>query len=235
MENKFKNIGQAVRALRKERQLTLQQLADSIPGNFDAGNLSRFERGEQGISENKLHELCAALGVSVSDLYAMTEGKRGLTLGPFTLNLIADKRSENVNPHAGKTPLISWNTAGTLTEQANNYQVGDAEDWLPCPPNCQENSTFALRLTGDSMDDGTAQGYHDGEIIFIDRTKSAAEHNADVLVKTHNGGVTFKRLIQSDGSWYLKPLNPNWPTKIIELGSSSHIVGRVLFSCRFRA
>jgi hypothetical protein len=36
METKFKNIGQAVRALRKQRQLTLQQLANPILKNIFA-------------------------------------------------------------------------------------------------------------------------------------------------------------------------------------------------------
>lgn len=134
----------------------------------------------------------------------------------------------------GKVPLISWVTAGAWEEPVDNYHVGDAEDWLPCPPNCNDKTTFALVITGDSMDDGTSQGYRDGDMIFVDGGKNTPEHNADVVVKNGDGYVTFKRLIHSNGLWFLKPLNPNWPEKIIELDKNSHVIGRVMFSGRMR-
>lgn len=157
-----------------------------------------------------------------------------LQLGPFNLHTIAEKKAEYENPHAGKVPLISWVAAGTWVDPVDNYHVGDAEDWLPCPPNCRENSTFALTVRGPSMDDGSPAGYRDGEMIFVDGSKIEPVHNADVVVKNGGGHVTFKRLIQSGSTWYLKPLNPDWPEKIIEMGPGSHIVGRVMFSGRMR-
>jgi len=142
--------------------------------------------------------------------------------------------SDNVSfkgyKETNKVPLISWVTAGNWEDPIDNYAVGYAEDWLPCPPNCKEKTTFALNITGDSMDDGTSSGYRDGEIIFVDGSKSEPAHNSDVVVKNGGGKVTFKRLINSNGTWYLKPLNPDWPDKIIELDSNCHIVGRVMFS-----
>lgn len=90
MSAKFSHIGQAVRFLRKEKKLTLQQLADAVT-DYDAGNLSRFERGDQGISETKLKEICDALITTVSELYALVEGRsQGLKLGPFSL-LVSNK------------------------------------------------------------------------------------------------------------------------------------------------
>lgn len=164
----------------------------------------------------------------------MDSVNKPLQLGPFSLHLIADQKSESANPRIGKIPLISWDAAATRVEPFDNYHADDAEDWLPCPPNCKENSAFALRVTGDSMDDGTPQGYHDGDLIFIDGSRNVPEHNADIVIKNGDGQLTFKRLTHSDGTWYLKPLNPNWPTKIIELGSDSQIIGRVVFSGRTR-
>lgn len=69
-----KKLGQVVRQLRKEKKLTLQQLADSIE-DYDAGNLSRFERDVQGISEPKLKEISSALGTTVSTIYAIRDGE----------------------------------------------------------------------------------------------------------------------------------------------------------------
>ncbi len=65
------SFGKALRKRRKALGLTLQQLADRIEA--DTGNLSRIERGGQGVSETMLHKLCAALDCSPAFLYAQAE------------------------------------------------------------------------------------------------------------------------------------------------------------------
>lgn len=67
-----KAIGKAIRALRKERELTLEQLALEI--GSDASNLSRIERGAQQPTQEILHALSLALKTSISALYAIAEG-----------------------------------------------------------------------------------------------------------------------------------------------------------------
>jgi len=42
------------------------------------------------------------------------------------------------------------------------------------------------------------------------------------------GEVTFKRLVIEGERRYLKPLNPNWPEKIIEVPDDARIVGVVI-------
>lgn len=65
------SIGQAIRTQRKSLHLTLQRLASQI--GADSGNLSRIERGEQGVSEAMLRKLCTALNCTPAFLYAQTE------------------------------------------------------------------------------------------------------------------------------------------------------------------
>lgn len=65
------SLGTAIRQQRKALHLTLQALADEV--GADAGNLSRIERGEQGITEVMLRKLCAALKCSPAFLYAQSE------------------------------------------------------------------------------------------------------------------------------------------------------------------
>lgn len=234
MTDTYASIGQIVRKLRKERKLTLQQLADQID-DYDAGNLSRFERGEQGVQSDKLKQIASALGTSVSKIHGLFEDpSEPLFDEAEQASMGVMEKSAPYYTHAGKVPLISWVTAGSWEDPIDNYHVGDAEEWLPCPPNCQENTTFALTVTGESMDDGGPNGYRDGEMIFVDGSKAEPQHNADVIVKNGGGKVTFKRLINSNGDWFLKPLNPNWPDKTIPLDSEATIVGRVMFSGRMR-
>ena len=59
--------------------------------------------------------------------------------------------------------LISWVQAGEWTEIAGNFELGEAEDLLPCPVPCSAD-TFVLRVRGESME----PKFHDGELIFVD-------------------------------------------------------------------
>lgn len=69
------SLGEALRKRRKALGMTLQQLAAKT--NADTGNLSRIERGEQGLSEAMLFRLCAALDCSPAHLYAQAESAAG--------------------------------------------------------------------------------------------------------------------------------------------------------------
>ena len=66
------SIGHAVRLIRKHRKMTLSDITDRIDG-YDTGGLSRFERGEQGVSEETLRQIAALLEVPITLLYAVAE------------------------------------------------------------------------------------------------------------------------------------------------------------------
>jgi amino-acid N-acetyltransferase len=79
--------GSAIRQRRKALGLTLQELAKRV--DADTGNLSRIERGAQGLSEAMLHRLCAALDCTPASLYAHAEAAAGTsTQSGSRLNLL---------------------------------------------------------------------------------------------------------------------------------------------------
>lgn len=125
----------------------------------------------------------------------------------------------------GKLPLISWVQAGTWETAVDNFAVGDAEDWLDCPVP-HSGSSYCLHVVGDSMDDGTYEGYREGEIIFVDPEVHAVPGD-DVVVRTPDGKVTFKRLKRDEDGLYLFGLNGK---KIIPLVEGSVFCGTVIFS-----
>lgn len=88
------HIGRVVRRRRKSKKLTLTDLANMIT-DYDAGNLSRFERGGQGIADDKLAEIAAALEVSVSALYAEAEGVNSETEAK-TIKSLAESLGESI-------------------------------------------------------------------------------------------------------------------------------------------
>ncbi len=62
------SLGHNIRNLRKSQSMTLQQLATLTES--DAGNLSRIERGELGVSEVLLRKIASALSTTPAVLYA---------------------------------------------------------------------------------------------------------------------------------------------------------------------
>lgn len=124
-------------------------------------------------------------------------------------------------------PLISWVQAGEWGGIVDNFAPGDAEEWLPCPVKCGPK-TFVLRVRGVSMEDK----FHDGDLIFVDPDVQP-ENGSFVIVRLdHRSETTFKQLILEGEPphqrRYLKPYNPNWPEKIIEVSEHATIVGVVV-------
>ena len=77
------NIGQIIRAVRKKRGETLEQLAFAIKS--DPSNLSRIERGVQQPSPESLRLIATALGTTVSALHAAVEGAESPAQGSTEL------------------------------------------------------------------------------------------------------------------------------------------------------
>ncbi len=92
------SLGNSIRQSRQSLKLTLQALAAQI--GADAGNLSRIERGELGISEAMLRKIAAALSTTPASLYALSEAAQ-----PNSSNL----QTNNANPH----DFVNWFRSAT--------------------------------------------------------------------------------------------------------------------------
>ncbi len=64
-------LGKVLRAIRKALGKTLEEIAGQA--DLDAGNLSRIERGLQGVADDTMELIAKALGVSVSQIHAISE------------------------------------------------------------------------------------------------------------------------------------------------------------------
>lgn len=195
------------------------RLAEKLdkPQNFVSRCLADPDKaGAKTIGEDFAREIEAAFGLE------------RYTLDSESMGLIAATTSEhNVGPGPeikGRIPLISWVQAGDWCEAIDNFAPGDAEDWLPCPFD-HSDTAFCLRVVGLSM----SPDYREGEIIAVDPHVNAV-HGSDVVCRTPEGTVTFKRLqITPDGT-YLLALNPEWPNRMIAIPGETHICGVVVGS-----
>ncbi|AEF21412.1 LexA family protein [Pseudomonas fulva] len=121
----------------------------------------------------------------------------------------------------GKVPVISWVQAGAFCEAIDLYAPGTAEEWLDCPfPHSK--SAFCLVLKGLSM----FPEYRPDEIILVE-PELVPEHNDDVVARTTDGEVTFKRLQITEDGTYLLALNPDFPNRIIQIPPDTDICGVV--------
>lgn len=192
--------------------------------------------------------LAAASGAKQPNIFRIVEGQidepRVNTIQPLAdywgipvVDLIYKDLTEmavdksNVTPGPdmkGKVPLISNVQAGTWCEAQDQYTVGDAEEWLPCPVR-HGPRTYALRVQGESMrNPGSKPSFEDGDIIFVDPDLGAT-HKSLVITKLDDSNeVNFKRLLIDGQSWYLEALNPAWPNRIIPIKVDAHLCGIVI-------
>jgi len=195
---------------RKNAKLSQKAVAEAV--GISQPTYSDLEKGVSR-SSTKLVEIAIFLGVSPEWLVNGTEEsiseKPQVVAGP---------------PIRGFVPLISWVQAGEWCEAIDNYQPGDGEEMIPCPFEHGPNA-FCLKINGPSME----PEYRDGEVICVDPSVEP-RHGHDVVARTADGSVTFKRLqITQDGT-YLLAINPDWKPRIMPLPPESHICGVVIGS-----
>lgn len=129
-------------------------------------------------------------------------------------------------------PLISWIKAGSWGDVQDEFQPGQADEWVDSYENGTGANAFALRVTGDSMTSPYPGdlSFPDGTIIIVDPERSSNAGDFVVAKDVGTQTATFKRLAYDAGRWYLKPLNPTYPS--IEIDDPSiRVIGRV---CEFR-
>lgn len=123
-----------------------------------------------------------------------------------------------------KLPVISHVQAGEWTESIDYRTLGDEIEWEDAPLSVSESS-FWLKVVGDSMTAATGVSVPEGHLILVDPCIQA--ENGDLVVAKLEGTdeVTFKKLFIDAGQKYLKPLNPNY--RPLEINGHCRIVGVV--------
>lgn len=126
-------------------------------------------------------------------------------------------------------PVISKVAAGSFCEAIDEFPVGHADEYLPCP-SPHGPRTFALVVDGDSMTSPypTEKSYPHGTICFFDPDKAYSNGSKVVAKLPSSNEVTFKRLVMDSGRTYLMPLNPRY--EAIDISSEIHICGTLIGS-----
>lgn len=121
-----------------------------------------------------------------------------------------------------RVPLISFVQAGDWSGVVDNFQPGDAEEWIPFPGHIGPHA-FALRVNGPSME----PRFVEGDIIFVDPDREV-ESGDFIIAKNGADEATFKKFYRDGDRCFLVPLNDDWGKPMEMTGRDWKIVGRVM-------
>ncbi|WP_313489030.1 LexA family protein [Stutzerimonas nitrititolerans] len=205
------HIARTLTARREEMGWSETELARRA--GINQSTVHRILKGEfQNPQINYIERMARALGLDLVEVLGLRVGE---PQGVYALNVVPGPHLQN------PVPLISWVRAGNLCEAIDIHEPGVADEWMDCPfPHGP--SAFCLELRGLSM----APDYRPGEIILVDPDLSAI-HNDDVVVRTPDGQVTFKRLQITEDGTYLLALNPDFPDRILHMPDGTQVCGVV--------
>lgn len=191
-------MGDRVKRRRQELGISVKELAKTA--GISATALYDLERGDTDKSTSTA-ALAYALGVNALWL---EEGR-----GP---KLAGKSNVEVVQAGTRRVPVISHVQAGNWLEAADPYAPGYGEEQITTDVQLSGNG-FALRLRGNSMEPGFAEG----DMVIIDPGLSPLPGDF-VVAKNGSDEATFKKYRprgrDSSGRevFELVPLNPDYAT-----------------------
>ncbi|MDR0250549.1 MAG: S24 family peptidase [Burkholderiales bacterium] len=172
-------------------------------------------------------DLCRLIGMSSSELSSLLKDKpfgekkaRAIekTAGMPSLWLDRDDYSENTADaeyRLWEVPLISWVQAGDWANVLDSTHPNVAEEMLRTTYK-PKRYTYALRVRGSSMTNPNGSpSFPEGTIIIVEPEADALPGKF-VVVRQNGDESTFKRLDKDGGSFYLTPLNPQFPIMKME-------------------
>ena len=220
MEQEKTRLGNLIKQARKSKGWTMAELAEKI--GLTTSAVQKYERGG-GFTRESANKLSKALGISLNDLYGFEE-----EIEPIETNSGTFNGSLYVKANTMWVPLVNqYAYAGYMGGFSDEEWIGD----LPKFPFPVEDRTFkgnymAFEVKGDSMDDGTTEGYQSGVIVLGRQIEQHHWRNKlhinqwDFIIVHRTDGILIKRIIEHDvqnGILTLHSLNEYYEDFQVEL------------------
>ncbi len=200
-------VGINLRKARLNAGLTLQQVADKFEISREAVSQWESQKRWSLPSAEKLPILAELYATSVESLFS------GVPHDPP--NVVP------ASPPAYKVPVISWVRAGNFDTMLDQRNFEEVTEWVYLDKKPGPRG-FALRVRGPSME----PGFHDGDFIVVD-PDVPWENGNFVILGNGNDEATFKQIVQVDGDWWARPLNPQFAAK--RMDPTCRVIGRVIW------
>lgn len=197
-------IGDKLRELREINQIERPDVARAL--GLPYTTYTNYETNQREPKQSQLLLMADYFGVSTDYLL----GREATKASPANL-----KRSPIRIRVLGRVP------AGLPIEA-----IEEVLDWEDLDPRgyTPSGQFFGLRVMGDSM----YPEYLDGDTIIIEQS-STAETGQDVVAYVNGYDATLKKFIRyENGSIELRPINPNYPTKIFTATEAEEIPVQIL-------
>jgi len=231
-------IGKNIKFHRKIRlNWTLADLENK--SGVDGGTISALENRDSSKSDY-FERIAHGLGLTMEQLLISPENwveddgwtikypeehKFGFTDLVRTNSNISNSNTSAAPEVKGLVPIISWVQAGQWHE-AIDFEHHEDLKYLPCPKSHSE-STYALRVRGDSMTASYGKSYPENCIIFVDPELRNPTSGDRIIAKINGDAeVTFKVFMQEGDKKWLKPLNTQHPIITDEFKVLGKIIGK---------
>jgi phage repressor protein C with HTH and peptisase S24 domain len=235
------NVGERMRAIRKQKQMSADELARKI--GVSRSTIFRYEKGDiekvpieivakvadaLDIKPEQLMGLKpASIADSVHNIVTRLHPARQEKVYNYADNQLKEQQNENVisldDERQERQPML-LHIAGTVSAGTGEYLPDDdTGDDIPFSGPVPDYD-FALRVNGDSME----PMFEDGQIIFVKKCDDCDIHSGQIVIADLNGDAYVKKIdIQPDGV-RLVSLNPKYKPILVESFDDFAIQGIVM-------
>lgn len=212
------NWNDLVKTRMKERGITQEILAEKLGKSQGAVNLWLNKKREPSLDD--IADIMKEVGLSTIILNS-DRSVESSSIGIGNTEKIDSKKLTYKNAF----PVISAVQAGLWTEACEAYTSYDVDKYLSTTERVSESS-FWLRVKGDSMTSLTSPSFPEGTAVLVDPTIDPENGKFIVAKLTDENEATFKRLVIDAGKKYLKPLNRDY--SMLEVNGNCKIIGVVV-------
>lgn len=212
------NWNDLVKTRMKERGITQEILAEKLGKSQGAVNLWLNKKREPSLDD--IADIMKEVGLSTIIL----NSDRSVESSSIGIGNTEKIDSKNLT-YKNSFPVISAVQAGLWTEACEAYASYDVDKYLSTTERVSESS-FWLRVKGDSMTSLTSPSFPEGTAVLVDPTIEPENGKFVVAKLTDENEATFKRLVIDAGKKYLKPLNRDY--SMLEINGNCKIIGVVV-------
>lgn len=237
------SFGTSLRNLRKEQELTLEQLADKL-NSIDQKNRKGFTKGRMSKWENDKDEPRLASVKLIADFFNVSvdyfyESNTLLNKAYKTVRSLSEPRQQRVYEFATKqlneqnskihymgdlSHEVTIDVLGAVSAGTGEFLgYGKTEQVTiegPIP-----HYDFAVRVNGDSMQ----PTFDNGQVIFVNKVEKIDEiRNNQFVIAEINGEAFIKKLFVSFNNIKLISLNRNYEDIVIHDYDDYKIIGVVV-------
>lgn len=211
-------VGSRIRALRYSRKPKMTQAILGKICGVSATNVTEWEKNSYLPKHEALTKLADEFGVT-TDFILYGIGSADGTDGSIS-------PTKNAIPTGRVLPVLTWVQSGIWTDSPS-VVLEEVTEWLPALPGSGKRSYY-LKNRGSS----NLPHFEEGELLCIDPDIPLDNvQTGEMIVAMCEQKETFKALvIEPDGSYYLKALNPEFKPNIIQLTQECTYIGKYVGS-----